>query len=95
MIELDHLRTLLGWLLFVEAEVVQWDDKDQSVPSIVLVYEQIVMYSQEEREGEQDNLNIEESYSENFMVFVGSSATVSGVEHNNEKSVYLFRRVID
>lgn len=86
MIELDHLRTIVGWLLFVEAQVVQWDDKDRGVPSIVLV--QIVVYSQEGREGEQDNLNIEESYSENFMVFVGSSATLSGVEHDNEKSVF-------
>lgn len=37
MIELDHLRTVVGWLLVVEAEVVQWDDKDRGVPSIVLV----------------------------------------------------------
>lgn len=86
MIELDHLRTILGWLLFVEAQMVQWDDKDRGVPSIVLV--QIVVYSQEGREGEQDNLKIEESNGENFMVFIGSSATLSGVEHDNEKSVF-------
>lgn len=86
MIELDHLRTVVCWLLFVEAEVVQWDDKDRGVPSIVMV--QIVVYSQEGREGEQDNLKIEESNSENFMVFVGSSASLSGVEHDNEKSVF-------